>query len=168
MSESSATPPTTYFHLGLSMLAPGSIIEPGNMGRLHRRYTRPAPNQAGWGDPWHLARELIFEEVRNSRTQFSALPSRLGAAFVCPTRADIDAFRRMVDPFLTHMVCEIEIVDPTLPQHTSGINWLDLIPPGQPFLDTTRMNAIQYWSGAPNGPTEILTASSLRVLSCTP
>jgi hypothetical protein len=40
---------------------------------------------------------------------------------------------------------------PMLPQHVGGISWLDLVPPGQPLLDMTRMNALRYWQGIPNG-----------------
>jgi hypothetical protein len=152
------------FHLAMTRLGPGSIIQPGNMGRLTHRYMRPGANMNGYGDLWILAREVIFEHVRERN--FANKPSRLNSSFICPDQDSLDLCRRIMDSLLLLVAHEVEVVDPNAAQHLGAVRWLDLAAPGQPFLDTTHMSAQQYWSGDPNGPMEIVTDSPMRVLKC--
>lgn len=79
---------TNYFHSAPLLLEPGSIIKPGNWGRILNCY-RQGNNLA---NAWMLARELAFEAVRTA--EFAALPSRLAAAFVFETLNDVNQYRR--------------------------------------------------------------------------
>ena len=58
-------------------LGPGSIIQPGNFGRLLKRYV------AGSGQCVDAGRELAFEQIRTRG--YLHKPSRLNACFGLPT-----------------------------------------------------------------------------------
>ena len=53
------------------------VVEPGNFGRMIRRYRRDQ-----FGDGWRMARELLFEQARQDFA--TSAPSRLNACFMCP------------------------------------------------------------------------------------
>jgi hypothetical protein len=91
------------FHLAPLRLGAGSIIQPGNFGRIIKRY---ALNNNF--DGWRIARELIFEQSRPKDK-----PSRLCSCFGLPTRVDCDAYRKFNDANFLQVVHEVEIVDPT-------------------------------------------------------
>ena len=71
--------PISYFHLSGAMLEPGSLILPGNWGRVIR--------SAGWRHDYSL-RELALEDARVSR--YPDRPSRLDAAFIFLTLGSVD------------------------------------------------------------------------------
>ena len=147
-----------FFHFAPLRLGPGSLIQPGNFGRIIKRYS--ANNTL---DGWRMARELIFEERRPA-----VKPSRFSSSFGLPTRQDADAFRRYNDANFLQVLHEVEIVDPTLPTHTAALSWIDF-PQNEPILDPMRLQADHYWASDPGNPekgNEILTASQLRVLRC--
>jgi hypothetical protein len=72
----------SYFHFAPIMLAPGSIIEPGNFGRIIRQ--RGAAHNL-------YRREMIFEAVRQQH--FSSRPSRLDCLFCFPTQEEAELCR---------------------------------------------------------------------------
>src|SRR5262245_46478650 len=75
------TPSAILSHASSILLGPGSIILPGNWGRIIRaggeRHNR-------WPD------EQVLEAVRLAR--YPKLPSRLDACFACPTEAGLRLF----------------------------------------------------------------------------
>jgi hypothetical protein len=150
------------FHFAPLALDAGSVIQPGNWGRLLKRYGVPE-GTAPWGNPWLLARELIFETVREKAAP--ALPSRMGACFALPDMPAADAYRAENDPGFKQVLHQVELLDPTAPTHSGALALLRLHV-GSPFLDTTRSSAIQYWRGEGDGFREIVTASALRVVAC--
>jgi Protein of unknown function (DUF2441) len=79
----------TFFHLSSIPLAPGSIIQPGNCGRIIKTYQSPVQNVQTFGNMNVVARELLFEMVRIE--SFPSKPSRMKAAFCCMTEAQIAA-----------------------------------------------------------------------------
>jgi hypothetical protein len=52
------------FHLAPLRLAAGSVIEPGNWGRILKRYQNPHAQQQTMGNGWLMARELVYEIAR--------------------------------------------------------------------------------------------------------
>ncbi|WFU69440.1 hypothetical protein [Bradyrhizobium sp. CB2312] len=151
-----------YFHLTPIRLAPGSIVQPGNWGRIIRKYQSPSSNLQTFGNAWLMARELIFESVRAA--QFSAKPSRLDAAFCCLDEASARAYQNQADGAQIQTLHEVELVDPTKPTHQAPLPMVDYPPPMTPFIEQTTLRAVQYWSGDPNGNQEIVTLSPLRVV----
>ena len=145
-------------HFANLRLGPGSVIEPGNWGRLLKRYV---PGNPGFGNPWTLSRELVFDHLRPQ-----GKPSRLAACFAFPTKEDAEKYRLSNDRNFQQVLHEVEFVDPTAPQHLGGLSFLDLND-GTVFLDPIRTAAVNYWSDAPGNLEkghELVTTSGLRVL----
>jgi Protein of unknown function (DUF2441) len=156
--------PINYFHFAPLRLASGSVIQPGNWGRLLKRQQVTQHNNVGMV-PWHLTRELVFETIREHG--FGKLPSRLGSAFVLPTRHDADIYRSHNDQNHFHILHEVDLVDLTAPVHRGWMSFLDY--QGGPFLEATRVQALQYWSGNKGDPEkgeEIVTVSPLKIVKC--
>ena len=136
------------------MLAPGSVIEPGNWGRLLRLYTPQAQANA-----WLLIRELVYEDIR--RTHYGAKPSRLVSTFLCLTEADIQEFRTQYNRTFDLMY-EVEIVDQNAPLHTG-----DWTLPNMVNTDTVQVfesRAHLYWQGNNVVKQEVVTPSAVKVL----
>jgi hypothetical protein len=147
------------YHLAPLRLGAGSIIEPGNFGRLLGRYM-PSEKRA-FGNAWMLARELIFEQARPRQ-----LPSRLSSCFALPTLRDMECYRKFVDPNFQQVLHEVAIVDESQAQHRGARSFVSM-QDDVVFLATTQAKAAKYWSGDPGDPAEgyeLLTNSSLRVL----
>jgi hypothetical protein len=148
------------FHFAPLRLGAGSLIQPGNFGRIVKRYVVSANDALGG---WRLARELIFESARPD-----GKPSRSSACFALPTRDDANKYRQFNDPNFIQVLHEVEIVDPSQPQHIAGLSWTDL-PASGPVLDPMRFQATNYWNGVPGTlekGSELVTASALRVVTC--
>jgi hypothetical protein len=141
-----------YYFCCSAILAPGSVVEPGNWGRILRLYTQQRSPNA-----WLLARELIYEGIR--RASYSSKPSRFGAAFVCFTEADLQQFRleRAFD-----VSYEVELVDPGANRHVADWNVAAV-------TQTDDVAAIEgkahlYWQGQNPVKKELVTDSPLRIL----
>jgi hypothetical protein len=150
-----------YFHLTPIRLAPGSIVQPGNWGRIIRKYQSPVPNVQTLGNAWIIARELIFDSVR--MTQFSDKPSRMEAAFCCLDEASARVYQAQADGFKIQALHEVELVDPSKPTHQAPLSLVDFAH-GTLFIDETIRRASVYWTGDPNGNQEIVTLSPLRIV----
>ena len=138
------------YHCAPLPLGPGSIICPGNWGRIKRRFEQNAVS---------VAREAILEEIR--RREFSAKPSRLEVAFVCPTLVAAEQYR--AKHAVTGIIYKVELVAPSAQSH-AGDHELYL----QGFAGIDGMEAIarRYWNGESMGAPEVLTMSPLRVIEC--
>jgi hypothetical protein len=141
------------FHVSPVLLRRGSVIEPGNFGRI-----------LGLGGANHNlhARERVLEEVRVA--EFPNLPSRLNSAFYCATAEDADWFRR--NHAVTNVIYSVVPLMPDLPVHIGYMNCL-------PSLDgmSDEEVARHYWrrdlvvQGPDRHPArEVLTTSPLLVL----
>lgn len=153
------------FFLASLHLAPGSIIQPGNWGRIIEKYETPSMARQTFGNMNLVARELVFELVRVK--SYPSRPSRLQAAFCCPTLADLQQYRPKTDPNNFQLVYEVELVDPAQPTHVAPLTMIDFAE-GTIFLNETRARADRYWTGHPDGPQEVVTLSSLRIRSLIP
>ena len=151
---------STFFHMASVLLAPGSVIEPGNYGRMLRAY------KAGFSDPWRLVTELVFEQVRKT-TRPNAV-SRLGACFVFEDHPTAHNHRDRLGDDLV-VIYEVELVDETRPRFLGDFSLMSdafaLRGNGAvPFLPWTEQLATKYWHAEPTGAREILTTSALRVV----
>jgi hypothetical protein len=153
-----------FFHFAPMTLGAGSIIEPGNFGRVITT-TQPAFQS---GDTsivqGYVARELAFELVRER--SFAAKPSRLRAAFGCPTQADAQAYANFTNLDKRQVLHEVETVNDAAPLHIGALSYCD-ITTLVPFIDTTLHRAQLYWSGLEGDPArgrEIIVESAIRVI----
>lgn len=143
----------TYFHGAGALLAPGSIIEPGNWGRIIRLYTGAA---ASWPNAY---KEHVLEQARKEVAPMK--PSRLEAVFACPS---LEGLRHFLGSTGRHDAAyEVEPVQDA-PTHEADYNiWT--IPPGVAFFDTFPFLARGYWTAAPPPQsTEVLIGGPVRVL----
>ena len=151
---------SNYFHAAPIPLKPGSVIEPGNWGRVIK-----ATRFNNGGLPMFYIRELVFENVR--LREFPALPSRFESAFVFETAEAVIQFANG-DGTRRDLCYEVEMVDPQANSHAAAIN---LVRDGQigefaiPFWENLAGN---YWRGMGEGTREILTLSSLRIVKRVP
>lgn len=157
-------PPPCYFLSSLS-LAPGSVVQPGNWGRIIERYETPSSSRQTFGSLNLIARELVFENLRLE--VYPDKPSRLRAAFCCPSLADMQQYRPKTDPFGFQIVYEVQLVDPAQPTHNAPLEMIDFAE-NTYFLMETRARAHRYWSGHPDGPREIVTLSPLLIKAIVP
>jgi hypothetical protein len=123
------------FHLNSTGLENGSIIQPGNWGRIIRIY--------GWNHGRAIF-ESAMEHVR--QTLFGHLPSRLDCAFFFDDLGEAQ-FYRGSDPSRHMMLLyEVEIVDRTAIQHRT--DYRNASPSGELGLSW----AVDYWAGNMKAP----------------
>jgi hypothetical protein len=144
----------TYFHFAPQAMTAGTIIQPGNWGRILNSY-----NQQGFGNAWVLAREMIFESVRASK--YSTKPSRLSCAFAFETLADANQSRG--DYAGWSSLYEVELVTATAPSHRAAYNLIKWPPANAQFLPIFAQVAGDYWAGNHSIP-ELITKSAFRIL----
>jgi hypothetical protein len=119
-----------YFHLAGQILAIGSVIAPGNWGRIIR--------QIGWQHNLAI-REMALEDVR--ATHFQNLPSRLESVFVFLTIQGADQFRASVPGFQFHLLYRVSLLRSDVITFTT--DWRLVNPQGA--LRAGWANA--YWQG---------------------
>jgi hypothetical protein len=158
MVNQPAPAPRTYFYLCSYPLGVGSIIEPGNWGRILRAYNLNDANNR-----WLPLREHAFEVVR--LRQYPHRPSRLEASFVCETLADLGAFKQSVGRPVD-LAYEVEFVQSNAPSHRGCLSTMDNPPQGQVWtIPLLEQRADAYWSGANVQRPEVATTSPLRVIA---
>lgn len=140
----------TYFHCASMLLGPGSVICPGNWGRI---------KHACGGNGAVLARELGLERIRAEH--YSTKPSRLSSAFVSKSLPDAEQFRNK--HALASIVYEVSLVEPGAPSHEGDY---DVAMQGFVGLRGIETIAHKYWRGDGPGPRELLTLSPLRIIRC--
>jgi len=88
-----------YFWMGSYILGSGSIIEPGNWGRMLAL------------DVYNFVvfKEMVFEGVR--RKYYSHLPSRLNSVMLCESVDAASAFRAKCNREYD-LIFKVELVDP--------------------------------------------------------
>ena len=90
-----------FYHLAEQTLEIGSVILPGNYGRIIRR--------AGWAHPCAM-REMALESCRVK--DFPHRPSRLEAAYVFLTPEEANRFRLAVPGFAYHCLYGVSLREP--------------------------------------------------------
>jgi hypothetical protein len=121
----------SYFHFAPILLAPGSIIQPGNFGRIIRIH----------GVAHNLyRREMAYEAVRQQ--YFSSRPSRLDCLFCFPTMEEAELCRSHIKGYAESILYEVESTesDPHIADMNNGLQNFAL-----PAFDN---NVIAYyWRG---------------------
>ena len=143
-----------YYYCYSLPLEPGSIIKPGNWGRIINTYTpESSPNS------WLFSRELIFEQIRLS--EFPEKPSRLESIFLCLDEATIKEFKIATNRNLD-IIYKVELVDSGEPQHTGDYTLADIQRNDNFF--SLKEKAIKYWKGEGITKAELITTSRIQVI----
>lgn len=147
--------PSPWFHSVCVLLQPGSVILPGNMGRIMKLY-KPGTDR--------LIQEEIYERAR-LHMQPEA-PSRLACTFVCPTKTDAIAF----DATGSVKLNQWYLVEPVEPVRNVFVadyrNWASPTSLRRPFTDAAFQPVCrEYWQEPALACRELLHRGSLRVIS---
>lgn len=143
----------TYFYACSYPLVQGSIIDPGNWGRILCVY-----NTQGIGAPWLLLREEIFERIRI--LEYPNMPSRFSGSFVCETLADLQRFVAE-NPRPFDLLYEVALINDA-PMHRGCLSTLNFDPLEN--RGTLETKARRYWDGNNIQRPEILTLSRIQIL----
>jgi hypothetical protein len=147
-----------YFYCYSLPLEVGSVIRPGNWGRILRTYTpQSSPNA------WILTRELAYELVR--MRSFAQKPSRFQSIFVCFTEADLNDFRITANRRLD-LGYEVELVEPQALSHIG--DWTLPNMQNTDDLSAFESRATLYWQGSNIVKQELITLSPIRVTRVLP
>jgi hypothetical protein len=155
------------FHSSPILLAPGSIVEPGNWGRIEK--TEILSN--------FLIVNYLLELERKSNHQNK--PSRMKSCFACPHETFVHSYLQQTGKHVD-LIYEVEIVDSSAPTFTTYWNLTETpaLPngsqlPGLTWLNTVEAQAKQYWNWDKNpiyvpgvyGWLESIIASPIRIIS---
>jgi len=145
-----------YYYCYSLPLESGSVIKPGNWGRILKTYTPDS------GNPWVIIRELIFEQIR--QVDYPDKPSRLSSIFTCLDKTEIVKFRDNANRKLD-LVYEVELVDPSLPVHISDYTLANIHK--QDTMESLVHRASIYWQGDKNSTNnqELITESPIRIIT---
>lgn len=143
-----------YYWLGSYPLEEGSIILPGNWGRIVNLYKSDGPVLL-------YLRERIFEEVRLE--SFSNLPSRMNCNFLFESMEQAKEFQNHEAGRYVDILYEVEIIDNSKLQFRGDLNALHW-PPAPFFLKDIDKMAYNYWQGENIQYPEILTESPIKII----
>ncbi|CCG42199.1 DUF2441 domain-containing protein [Magnetospirillum molischianum] len=146
----------SFFHCAPIPLRAGSIIEPGNWGRIVRLY------QPNFGNYAVAFREKVLEEIRLK--EFPHKPSRLECCYMVPSYEIAKTYQNRADS-RTLLIYEVELLYTDTPNHIG--DWTYCYPVDDSYyFDEMEECARQYWRGEGVGNTEILVNSPIRILRC--
>ncbi len=147
-----------YFYCYSLPLEVGSVIRPGNWGRILRSYTPQA-----YPNAWVLIRELVWEEVR--LRYFPDKPSRFEGIFVCLNEEDLNEFRATANRRLD-LPYEVELVDPSASSHVGDLTLANM--QNMDSVTVFEQRAAQYWQGTNIVKSELITVSPIRITRVLP
>jgi hypothetical protein len=139
-----------FFHVAPILLGPGSVILPGNWGRILRTYLQA--NDV-------LFREHVLEEVRKSK--YPEKPSRFSAIFLLETMEEALWFKNNLAN--TSLVYEVEAETKDAVIHRG--NYTKVGPVKQPMLDSMPKYAEEYWSSVPTERIEVVFPNHVTVVA---
>lgn len=150
----------TFFHVSPLDLEKGSIIRPGNWGRVIDMYPI---NENGKLETAHLVtvfREHVLETIR--KDEFPSKPSRLRSVFVCPTFEAAANFRQRENrPF--HLIYEVRPISEPASIHHGDYNAVQL-PNGQKLHAGMMDQARRYWRGESICQPEVLFPVGIEII----
>jgi len=155
MTEPVSPTTKTFFHAVSLPLAPGSVIEPGNWGRMLKNYMAKQ-------DDGTLLRKTLFEQVRCQ--DFPDRPSRLNGIFLGETAKGL--FNFLYECGRIHDIA----YEVTLEQENARPfrTCYGLPTPDRPLLDALNKQARRYWQGENEDSLEtrieMLTTSPVRMV----
>ena len=143
-----------YYYCYSLPLGPGSIIRPGNWGRIIKTYTpKTSPNS------WLFARELIFEQSRLK--EFPKKPSRFDSIFLCLDEASIKDFKKSTNRTLD-IIYKVELIDTDNPQHIGDYNLANILQNDN--FKSIEEKAKKYWQGKDISKAELITTSRIKIV----
>jgi hypothetical protein len=140
----------TYFHVCPIMLDVGSIILPGNWGRVVKMYNRQGINEV-------FFREYCLEKMRVS--DFSDKPSRLDCVFACPDLEGAKQYKKLLN-LNTSLIYE---VCPTEEHKIHFGDYAKVIPHHNVFTECDRVFR-EYWMSHEIVHKEVLIGGPIKVL----
>lgn len=147
-----------YFHLSPTLLEVGSIIKPGNFGRVIECYRS---NNMG---PMTV-RELTFEIARLKN--FADRPSRFKSVFLFPTLEHAMAHLQRFD--VSSLIYEVELTEPNEGVFHGNMGLVHFGIPNEqmPVIPFLYQLAAQYWLGIDSvqPDSELLTMSPIRIVA---
>lgn len=141
-----------YFCCSLT-LEVGSVVNPGNWGRMMMNYT-PASSS-----PWVLVRELAYEKVREE--EFPDKPSRLECIYLCNTEQELRTFMDQ-NGRIFDIGYEVELVDAALPSHIGCLENPNI--GDHDNYPQFKNRAKEYWHGGNVITPEFITLSPIKVV----
>lgn len=142
-----------YYYACSYLLEVGSVVKPGNWGRMIKNYTPRV------GNPWILIREMAYEEIRER--EFPEKPSRFEAIFLfTDIQVMIDFLREDNRQF--DIIYEVELVDPSQPTHVGCLNNTMLC--NEDNYSSLLDKARAYWAANNIQNPEFVTLSSVRII----
>lgn len=145
----------TFYHAAALPLGGGSIIMPGNWGRVLKTYSTDngALNV-------NVCNEMFLELTRRAVAPHK--PSRLECIFLTPTLEGARAYQQMHSK--TSLIYEIEPLIPDAPTHTGDYN-LAIQPFRGTYVQSTFDRCQSYWVDPPTSDAlEVLMVSPVRVI----
>lgn len=142
-----------YYWLCSYILESGSIILPGNWGRMVKEYT----NQ---NNLFIYYREQLFEEVRLK--SYSNLPSRLTSTFLCENIESLKAFKQSTNRYFD-LTYEVELLDdkPIFETDWTYANF----PEGTFKIFELEKLPYTYWKAENIVNKEILTENRIKIIN---
>lgn len=142
-----------YYWLCSYPLKNGSIVIPGNWGRIVGLYNE------SFGNQMIKLREIVFERIRN--TSYGEKPSRLNCNYLCKSVEDIRQFKIETNRFID-LIYEVEIIDKN--KKTCSCSWRMAN-----FNETDNEASFEekahgYWSYNGQENLEILTESEIKII----
>ena len=141
-----------YYLLCSYILRPGSIIEPGNWGRMLRAYPTNYNNL-------RIERENMYDKVRSSL--YPDRPSRLKALFLCETLEHAKDFRtetnRIFDIIYSVRLIKSDAV-------VFKTDWKKMKIIVNEDIQIQEARAKEYWEGTNIEKLEVLTLSPVEIV----
>jgi hypothetical protein len=148
----------TFFHCAPIRLAPGSIIEPGNWGRILNLY------ETNNGQiNLNAANEALLEWARRSLAP--SKPSRLESVFTLPNLQGAIDFRNKHQRL--SIIHEVEPIAQNPGRH-DGDYELAITPYRGRYLSLMFDFPQRYWTQSPSANHEVLFGCAVRVISLPP
>ena len=142
-----------YFYCYSLPLEVGSIIRPGNWGRILRTYTPQSST-----NHWLLTRELAYELVRVQG--FPNKPSRFECIYVCLNETYLNEFRNSTNRHLD-LGYEVELVYLDATSHIGDLTLANMQNTDNITIFEDRANL--YWQGENVEKQELITLSPIRI-----
>lgn len=139
-----------YYWLGFYELGKGSIVYPGNWGRIERLALANNP---------YVANELVLENAR--LRQFPNLPSRLTSIFLCKTIEDIKDFK-LKNSKITEIIHKVKLTN--ISANITTADWSLAMPQLNESFGQAELRALQYWKNESTVNQEVLAESAIEVM----
>lgn len=142
-----------YFHVAPILLGEGSIIQPGNWGRILKMYRGQEANAV-------VFREHVFEQIRAS--EFPNKPSRLDCMFLLRTMEEAVRYREAASGL--GLIYEVAVNTAEAEIHLGDYNFGGAISAVK-LLEGMPQVARKYWAEEATDAVEVLFPGSVVILA---